>query len=464
MQPVLLVVDHDEDARNHLRWSLGEHYGLAFAGQREEALQLAREHRPSVMLLNLALHPPAEDHREGFATLTECLELLPRLKVIVMAGPEDKETALQAIQAGATDFITTPVDVDALRILLKRDFYLAHLEEEVRDLQSRGAGRGFEGMLGDSGRMQNVYAELRRIATVSTPVMLLGESGTGKKLAARVIHQLSERRHAPFAVISCQAGADMQREDELFGHEKGAFNGAGAYKAGRIELATGGTLVLDDIEHLSDALQMKLLSYLKDQRFERIGGLIPIPADTRIIAISQADVPALAREGLFRDDLFYQLAAVTIHLPPLRERGGDAVLLARALLQQYAAEAGRPALHFSSKSIQAIACHDWPGNIPELQNRVRRAVIMAATNLIKPSDLQLASSADVYPGVTLKEAREQLERDYVRRALARANGNMTRAAEFLEVSRPTLYEMMNKLGIARRRKREEAGFGVRRSG
>ncbi len=454
MQPVLLVVEHDEDTRNHMRWTLGEHYGLALASQREEALQLAREHRPSVMLLNLALPPPSDDLSEGFVTLAECLRLLPRLKVIVMVNEHEKEPALRAIQAGATDFINKPVDVDALRILLKRDFYLAHLEEEVEELQAQAGGRGFEGMLGDSARMQDIYAEIRRVATVSTPVMLLGESGTGKKLAARAIHQLSERRHGPFAVVSCRVGADIQLEDELFGHERGAFNGAGTYKAGRIELTTGGTLLLDEVEALPDVLQLKLLTYLRDGRMERMGGLIPVVADTRIIGASHVDLPALVHEGLFREDLFYRLATVTIHMPPLHERGSDAVLLARAFLHQYATEAGRPTLHFSSKSIQAIACHDWPGNIPELQNRVRRAVIMAATNLIKPSDLQLASGADVYAGATLKEAREQLERDYVRRALARANGNMTRAASFLEVSRPTLYEMMNKLGITRRRRME----------
>ena len=449
MLPALLMVDDDASIRTQLRWSLEAEYTLLFAENREEAVACAREHQPAVALLDLGLPPQSSGPDEGFAALAELLQVRPGLKVIIMSGQGEKGNALRAISCGAIDFLNKPVDVDELRVILKRTFYVAKLEEERRALEARSTLGGFEGMLGDSPQIQEMFAALRKVAAVDAPVLLLGESGTGKELSARAIHQLGVRVSGPFIAINCHAIPESLLESELFGHEKGAFTGAHTRRAGRIEMAAGGTLLLDEIGELTPSLQVKLLRFLQDQIFERVGGRTPLKVDTRIIAATHADLQKAMSDGQFREDLFFRIAVVTIRIPPLRERDGDIALIAQALLKKYSAEAGREGLHFSSKSLQAMQVYDWPGNVRELDNRIRRAVIMAESKLIKPSDLELETAVSTYGGIELKTAREQLEKDYVRHALARSHGNISKASELLGISRPTFYEMMEKLGIAR---------------
>lgn len=448
MKPKLLLVDDDESIRTQMRWALGQEYEVILAGDREQALALAREHQPQALLLDLGLPPHPADSTEGFLALGELLALLPHAKIIVITGQGEKEHALQAVGHGAYDFMTKPVDMDELRVVLKRAFYVSRLELDYRDMQAQSFLGGFEGMLGDSPQIQSVFAAVRKVATVGAPVLLLGESGTGKELTALAIHRQSARRSGPFVAINCHAIPETLLEGELFGHEKGAFTGAHMQRVGRIEMAAGGTLLLDEIGELTPSLQVKLLRFLQDQSFERVGGRVAMRVDTRIVAATHADLQKAMSEGRFREDLFFRIAVVTIRIPPLRERVGDVALLARAFLQKYAAEAGKE-ISFSAKALQALGVYDWPGNVRELENRVRRAVIMAEGKLIKPADLELETPAGAYGGANLKEAREQLERDLVRHALARSKGNISKASEALGISRPTLYELMEKLAIPR---------------
>jgi two-component system NtrC family response regulator len=302
-------------------------------------------------------------------------------------------------------------------------------------------------MLGTSQQMEKVYALIRKVSTTDASVLIAGESGTGKELLAHAIHRLSPRKEGPFVVINCGAIPDTLLESELFGHEKGAFTGAHIQRKGRIEAAQSGTLFLDEIGELTPALQVKLLRFLQDQKIERVGGREEIAVNTRVLAATNMDLERATAEGRFREDLYYRIGVVVISIPPLRERQGDVRLLAQALLQKYSAENNKKISGFTAPALRALENHTWPGNIRELENRVKRAVIMAEGSKVTPQDLELAVPSDKYVGHTLKEAREALERGLVKRAIASNNGNLSRAAAELGISRPTIYELIEKLGI-----------------
>lgn len=303
-----------------------------------------------------------------------------------------------------------------------------------------------DNVVGDSAPMQQVFREVHQAAPSRATVLLRGESGTGKEAVARAIHFLSPRKDAPFVKVNCAALTESLLESELFGHEKGAFTGAAAQRKGRIENAAKGTLFLDEIGDVPLPVQVKLLRFLQEQTIERVGGRQEMKVDTRILAATNADLEAAMRSGRFREDFFYRLAVVRIQLPPLRARGGDITLVARAFLHRYAVQNARPNLLFSQDALRAIERHPWPGNIRELQNRVRRAVIMAEGNRITPHDLELASTEPA-PGPSLKEAREDLEREMVQSALRRHGGKISPAALELGISRPTLYDLMERYGV-----------------
>jgi two-component system NtrC family response regulator len=287
------------------------------------------------------------------------------------------------------------------------------------------------------------------VATTDAPVLIVGESGTGKELAAQAIHRRSARKDKPFVAINCGAIPENLLESELFGHEKGAFTGAHVQRVGRIELAKNGTLFLDEIGELPGHLQVKLLRYLQEQRIERVGGRAEITVDARVIAASNTDLMQATKEGHFREDLYYRLGVVGISLPPLHEREADVPLLATSLLRKYATEHKTKISGFTPQALRIIERHRWPGNVRELENRIKRAVIMTEGPKVTPADLELSSPDTRYNGLGLKEAREALEKDLIKRALDKNNGNITRAAEDLGVSRPTLYELMDKLAIER---------------
>jgi two-component system NtrC family response regulator len=278
-------------------------------------------------------------------------------------------------------------------------------------------------------------------------VLILGESGTGKEMAALAIHRRSARKDGPFVAINCGAIPENLLESELFGHEKGAFTGAHIQRNGQIEVANGGTLLLDEIGELPGALQVKLLRFLQDQRVIRVGGRTEIPVNVRVISATNTDIKRAMERGRFREDLYYRLAVVTMSMPPLRERAGDIAALAEAFLARFTAQSGRKVVGFTPQAARALEAHDWPGNIRELENRIRRAVIMAEGRRVTAADLELGASADGYAGLTLPQARERLEKDLIRRALARHRGKISPAAAELGISRPTLYEMMSALKI-----------------
>jgi two-component system, NtrC family, response regulator len=449
MKPKLLIVDDDEEIRTQMRWALSPDYEVALAGDRAAALEVFRAERPSVVLLDLGLPPHEGTPQEGLATLSEVLEHDRTTKVVIVSGQGEKEPALQAIGAGAYDFMGKPIDMDELRLLLKRCFHVARLEREYCEMQQRFQADAFEGLLGSSARMQTVFELIRKVATSDAPVLLLGESGTGKEMTARAIHQRSPRRNGPFVAINCSAIPESLIESELFGHEKGAFTGAHMQRKGRIEMASGGTLFLDEIGEVPLAIQVKLLRFLQEQCIERVGGRQEIDVDARVIAATNADLKNAMSTNAFREDLFYRLAVVQITLPPLRDRDDDIVLLARSFLQRFATENKKRNLTFGPDALTALRQYPWPGNVRELQNRVKRAVIMSDGKRLTPEDLELRASGNLTPAASLKEARETLEREMIRRSLRKHSGRITSAAADLGISRPTLYEMMEKLGVAR---------------
>jgi two-component system NtrC family response regulator len=451
MKPKLLIVDDQEDIRTQMKWALAADFEVSLAGDRPSALTVFEETHPPAVLLDLGLPPSPGDTVEGFQALSEILARDPLTKVIVITGQGERDNAIKAIGAGAYDFLSKPIETEELKVILRRAYYLARLERESIALRDQVGDEGFEGMLGTSVQMQQVFTSIRKVATTDAPVLLLGESGTGKEMAALAVHRRSARKNGPFVAINCSAIPETLLESELFGHEKGSFTGAHVQRKGRIESAAGGTLFLDEIGELPGAIQVKLLRFLQEQRIERVGGRGEIEIDTRVIAATNVDLNRAMTEGRFREDLYYRLAVVVVRLPSLRERTGDIEYLAKAFLRKFAHENKRKISGFSRQTLQAISRYEWPGNVREMENRIRRAVIMAEGKQISVSDLDLSAVAVAsgLQGQSLKEAREHLERDIIQRSLARNKGKITAVADDLGVSRPTLYELMEKLAIKR---------------
>jgi two-component system, NtrC family, response regulator len=445
----LLIVEDDEDIRTQMKWALSQDYEIVVAGDRAGALGAFHGNRPSAILLDLGLPPRPNEPEEGLAVLSAILNQDPFAKVIIVSGQGDKQNALRAVGAGAYDFLCKPVDMDELQLLLQRCVYLSDLEQEYRAMQQSVRADVFEGMHGASPQMQAVFDFVRRVGPTSAPVLILGETGTGKEMVAQALHRRSTQSNGPFVAINCNTIPENLLESELFGHEKGAFTGAHTQRKGHIEMAAGGTLFLDEIGDLPGSVQVKLLRFLQERCFQRVGGRQEIQSDVRVIAATNRNLQESAGSGHFREDLYYRLAVVVVKLPPLRERGDDIVRVAKAFLQSFAGEHGKPSLTYAPDAIRALTLHRWPGNVRELQNRVRRAVIMAEGKRVTARDLELTDALSSSPAQTLKEARESVERDMVQDALRRHNGRITSAAVELGVSRPTLYELMDKLGIAK---------------
>lgn len=446
----LLIVEDDEDVRTQMKWALAAECDVSLAGDRASALAELRVHKPIVMVLDLGLPPHPASVEEGFAVLSEALAADPFLKVVIVTGRAEKEHALKAVASGAYDIMYKPIDIGELKTILRRAQHVSMLERENAELQRKAKDDAFEGMLGTSARMQEVFETVRKVSGTDVPVLITGESGTGKELVAQAIHRQSQYRNGPFVVINCGAIPENLLESELFGHEKGAYTGAHMQRKGRFELADGGTLFLDEIGELSLPLQVKLLRFLQEQVIERVGGRDQIRVDVRIVAATNKDLKQAMQEGKFREDLFFRLSVVSIYLPALKERDDDVLVLAHAFLQRAVKENRKKITGFTQPAVAAIAAYPWPGNVRELENRVKRAVIMAEGRKVKPSDLELEEPEGRFEGMTLRAARETLEREMILKVLARQKDNITRAAEELGISRPTFYELMEKLGIARK--------------
>ncbi len=448
-KPKLLIVEDEEEIRMQMKWALTHDYEVYVAEERQRALEVFKAEHPAVITLDLGLPPHPREVEEGFHALGDILQEDASAKVIVITGRDEREHALRAIGQGAYDFLRKPVQLDELEVIIHRALHVYQLEHEHRALQQHLRADVFEGMLGSSSQMQDVFTTIHKVATTDAPVLIVGESGTGKELVARAIHRQSGRGEAPFVAINCGAIPENLLESELFGHEKGAFTGAHTQRQGRFELAHGGTLFLDEVGELPLPLQVKLLRFLQEHQLERVGGRETITVDVRALAATNMDLQQAMTDGRFREDLYYRLGVVVIALPSLRERGEDVILLARALLQRYTADSQSRVTGFTRQALNALQSYSWPGNVRELENRVKRAVIMAQGARLTPADLDLDSPFAKYKGQGLREAREALETEIIQRALAKNKGNITRTAAELGVSRPTLHELISKYAIER---------------
>ena len=442
----LLIVEDDKGLQKQLRWSF-DAYDAVVADDRESALALVRRHQPAVVTMDLGLPPDPDGASEGLATLQQILALAPGTKIIVLSGNQERANALKAIAMGAYDFHQKPCEPELLRLVIERAFVLQAMQEENRRMLQIQADSPLAGIISRDPGMLKLCRSIEKIAPSSATVMLLGDSGSGKELFARGLHQLSARTGHRFVAINCAAIPADLLESELFGHEKGAFTGAGQQTLGKIEMAQGGTFFLDEIGDMAMALQAKLLRFVQERVIERIGGRTEIAIDARIVCATHQDLKALVREGRFREDLYYRLSEIVLAIPPLRERMGDKVLLAHHFKNRFCAAEARSALGFSDDALRAIEEYEWPGNVRELENCIKRAVIMTDGPQIGADDLGLAAAQAADAPVNLRQVRDAAEYKVMVMALARANGCIVKAAEMLGVSRPTLYDLMHHHGI-----------------
>jgi two-component system, NtrC family, response regulator len=441
----ILVVEDDPGLQKQIKWSL-EKFEVITAATREEAISQLRRQEPAVVLLDLGLPPDPDGATEGLAALEQILALAPRTKVIVVTGNLDRSNAVKAVGMGAFDFFQKPFDPDVLAIMVGRAFHVHDLE--VENLRLRNASTSpLEGLITNDESMFKVCRMVEKVAPSNATVLLLGESGTGKEVLARAVHALSPRADRRFVAINCAAIPENLLESELFGYEKGAFTGASKTTPGKIEVAHEGTLFLDEIGDLPMPLQAKLLRFLQERVIERLGGRSEIPVDVRVVCATHQDLPAMIRDGRFREDLYYRLTEITVNIPPLRGRHGDAILLAQAFLERHAREQGRNLKGFTPEALKALDAHTWPGNVREMENLIKRAVIMSDGPMVNAEDLGLNPAAAREEPLNLRQVRDEAERQAVIRAMARTGDNVAQAAELLGISRPTLYDLMGKLGL-----------------
>jgi two-component system, NtrC family, response regulator len=445
-QPKLLIVEDDDAIRTQLKYALREEYALSFAPNRAKALALVKEVHPDIVSLDLGLPPHPDTAEEGLQALEEILRAAPTTKVIVVTGNGDRSSARRAVELGASDYLSKPIDLAEYGIVLRRSSYLQALENEnARHTAEAEAAVRFDEIIGSTPRMREIFATVSLVAKTGVTVLVEGESGTGKELVARAIHHKSRRKNAPFVAINCGAIPETLLESELFGHEKGAYTGAHVQRKGKLEQADSGTVFLDEIAEMSLPLQVKLLRFLQERQVERLGGQQPIHVDTRVIAATNKELKSEIAAGRFREDLYFRLSVVTITLPPLHERGEDIGMLANAFLRQNCQQYRRR-LQFSPDALTAIARYPWPGNIRELQNAIQRAAILARGRFIEASDLGIAPVV-APPRTSLREARNRVERQAVVDALIRTRGNISRAATELGISRPALHDLLEKHNI-----------------
>ncbi|HOE43335.1 MAG TPA: PEP-CTERM-box response regulator transcription factor [Rhodoferax sp.] len=444
----LLIVEDDLALQKQIKWSL-DRFDSVLAHDRESALLQLRKSNPAVVTMDLGLPPDADSVSEGFRLLGQMLAFDPDIKVIVLTGQNDQANALQAVALGAYDFFAKPFEPELLNLTVERAFRLFELQSENRRLQTMHQPDALSGLMTRDPAMMRVCRTIEKVAVSNATVMLLGESGTGKELLARGLHQASARHSEKFVAINCAAIPENLLESELFGYERGAFTGASKTTLGKIEMANGGTLMLDEIGDLPFQLQAKLLRFLQERVIERVGGRQEIAIDVRIVCATHQDLKVLSKEGRFREDLYYRLAEIVVNIPPLRDRVGDAALLAHAFVRRFSQEQNRASMLLSEDAVKAIELHPWPGNIRELENCIKRATIMADGNQISAEDVGLSTAArdEIDTSLDLRIIRDTADRRAIIAALGRVNGNMVKAAELLGVSRPTLYDLMHRLAL-----------------
>lgn len=444
----ILIVEDDPGLQKQMKWSF-EEFEIFIAGNREEALKILVKEHPSVVTVDLGLPPDVDGSTEGLATVEQILSKAPNTKVIVVSGNDERKNAVQAVASGAYDFYQKPIDSELLNQIVTRAYHVYELEEDNRRLAMAHVDSPMEGMITSSPQMQTVCQRVEKVAPSDATVLLLGDSGTGKEVCARALHVKNPSITGRFVAINCAAIPDNLLESELFGYEKGAYTGATKSTPGKIEYAEGGTLFLDEMGELPMPLQAKLLRFLQERVVERIGGREEIPVKVRIICATHQNLEEKIKNGEFREDLYYRINEIPITIPPLKDREGDSLLIARAFFDQINTEQGKKLKGFAKDALSAIESHEWPGNVRELKNRIKRAVIMADGKQITAADLELepADSSTESDTFDLREIREKAERAVITKALNHTSGKVSPAAELLGVSRPTLYDLMQKLNI-----------------
>ena len=446
----ILIVEDDKNIRDQLYWALSDGYQVILSEDGSDVLRIVQDIRPNLILLDLHLPPHIETPDKGLNILSTLMEGDGDIKVIVISGNSHNKVALRAVAMGAYDYLSKPFNLSELQILVRRALYVQKLEQENKRLREQLVGKySFQDIMGSSPQMKRMFSIINRVAYTNATILLTGENGTGKELIAKALHYHSPRSKEPFQVINCGAIPHQLLESELFGHERGSFTGAYERKIGRVELAHKGTLFLDEIGELDLSLQVKLLRFLQEREIERIGGTKRIKVDVRIIAATNKDLKEALRNGSFREDLFFRLNVISIEIPPLRKRGGDILLLAQHFLEEMPKEKGRKIRGFSKSAQEALNRYSWPGNVRELKNTIERAVILSGGNLISENDLGLDNiqESSLLP---LKDAKTQLEKQYVTQALERTGGNVTRAASLIGVNRRILTRLMQRYGIGKR--------------
>ncbi len=442
----LLVVEDDKGLQSQLRWAFDD-FEVTVTGDRTEAINQLRRIQPGVVLLDLGLPPDPGGVTEGLATLNEILSLIPETKVIIVTGDNDRANAVKAIAMGAYDFHQKPADPELIALLVARAYHVYELEIENRRLQTHDHNMPLRGIITSSPQMLKVCRMIEKIAPSNITTLLLGASGTGKERCAQAIHELSPRAGMPMVAINCAAIPDNLLESELFGYEKGAFTGAVKQTPGKIEYADGGTLFLDEIGDLPLELQAKLLRFLQERVVERVGGRKEIPVDVRILCATHQNLQSLISKGLFREDLYYRVSEIVLEIPPLKDRESDILVLSKAFLNVWSKEYNKSSMNFSTDAITAMEAYDWPGNVRELESKIKRAVIMADASQIRPEDMELTENAMEPVPLNLKEVRDEAERKAIIRAMSHSNQNITDAANALGVTRPTLYKLLERLGL-----------------
>jgi len=442
--PLLLVVDDDQVARELLAEALGrEGYRVRVAAGGEECLQLVAAQPFDMALVDLRM-----PDLDGLSVLKRLATIQPDLPVVILTAFATIETAIAAVAAGAADYLSKPFRMEEIKIVVGRTLAARRLARENlqyrRELKAR---YGFDTLVGQSHQMVEIYKLVARVASLETTVLIQGETGTGKELVARAIHDASARAGRPFVVVDCAALPETLFESELFGHERGAFTGAFVARRGLLETSGGGTCFLDEIGELTAPLQAKLLRTLQERTIRRVGGNDPIPVDVRVVAATNHDLRKLIAEGGFRDDLYYRLNVVTVTVPPLRERSSDIPLLAQHFLETFAQRTGRPVKRLTPEALELLTGYHWPGNVRELEHVIERAVALSSSETLLLDDfpLHLREQPDRAPrlpaaGMTL----EDVKRWYVTKVLEEAGGNKVRAAELLGIDRSTLYRILER--------------------
>ena len=447
MTPTILIVDDEKHTREGLRAALEDRFDTYVAADLPGALSVLENDTVDLMVTDLRL-----GGEDGMALIGRALKLPHPPICIMMTAYGSVDTAVEAMKHGAYDFVTKPINIDRLEILINRALRGRETEKENRELKQQVDRQfGLESLIGSSGAMQEVFDTIKQIAPTRATVLLEGESGTGKELAARAIHNLSNRTQTKFIAVHCAALSAQLLESELFGHEKGAFTGATERRAGRFEQANGGTLFLDEIGEIDANTQVKILRALDPGVFERVGGNQTLKTDVRLIAATNKSLEKMVREGKFRDDLFYRLNVVNITLPPLRERREDIPLLVNSFLKTFSKENGKPLREFTSDAMQAIIAFQWPGNVRELRTAVEHGVVMATGPKITLRDLPVnvrqagGNGANYIPSSTQPYNLEETGQRLIDRALSESKGNITEAAKKLGISRRTLHRKLKTM-------------------